>query len=219
MLTAMIQAVLHDYYRSSAAYRVRIALNLKGIAYRSQPVNLLWSDQQKAEYRQVNPQGFVPTLEIDGRLITQSLAIIAYLEAIQPEPRLIPEDPADAAHVRALALIVACDIHPLNNLRVLKHLAGLGIEQDVRDDWYRHWVSEGFAAMEALAAPRSGRFLFGDTPGLADACLVPQMFNARRFDVELDDYPTLVRADSEATALEAFAAAHPERVAPPESAG
>ena len=134
---------------------------------------------------------------------------------MRPDPPLIPSRPADAAHVRSLALAIACDIHPLNNLRVLKYLKDeLGQEQDARDSWYRHWVAEGFAALEAMAAPRAGRFLFGDSPTLADVCLVPQMFNARRLEAPLDAYPTLVRADSEACRLEAFAAAHPGRVAP-----
>jgi maleylacetoacetate isomerase len=154
-------------------------------------------------------------LEADGLRLTQSLAIIDWLEARQPEPRLLPADPDDRAHVLALALAVACDIHPLNNLRVLKYLSGpLGQPQDARDAWYRHWVGEGLAALEAMAAPRAGRFLFGDAPTLADVCLVPQMFNARRFEVPLDGLPTLVRADAEANALDSFAAAHPDRVAP-----
>jgi maleylacetoacetate isomerase len=126
----------------------------------------------------------------------------------------VPEDPADRAHVLALALAVACDIHPLNNLRVLKHLTGLGHDQAARDDWYRHWIREGFEALEPIAAPRAGRFLFGDNPTLADLCLVPQMFNARRFEVPLDRFPTLVRCDAAASELKAFAAAHPDRVAP-----
>jgi len=211
----MTEATLFDYYRSSASYRVRIALNLKGIDYDSVSVNLAEGAQKEAEYRAGNPQGFVPMLEIDGQRITQSLAIIDYLEATRPEPPLLPSDPADAAHVRALALTIACDIHPLNNLRVLKYLTGpLGQEEAARDAWYRHWVSEGFAALEAMAAARAGRFIFGDTPGLADVCLVPQMYNARRFNVPLEDFPLLVRIDAEASRLEAFAAAHPDRVAP-----
>jgi maleylacetoacetate isomerase len=206
---------LFDYFRSSACYRVRIALNLKGVEYEAVPVNLVEGGQKGPEYRAVNPQGLIPALEIDGRLLTQSLAIIDYLETTRPEPRLVPADPGDAAHVRALALAVACDVHPLNNLRVLKYLSGpLGQPQEARDSWYRHWVCEGFAALETIAAPRAGRHLFGDSPTLADICLVPQMFNARRFEVPLDDYPTLVRADGEAGRIEAFAAAHPDAIGP-----
>jgi maleylacetoacetate isomerase len=212
---AMTKPVLFDYFRSSASYRVRIALNLKGVAYEATPINLLESEQRSPEYRARNPQGFVPMLEIDGHGLTQSLAIIGYLEATRPEPPLLPRNPADAAHVRALALTIACDIHPLNNLRVLKYLSGpLDQDSDARDDWSRHWVREGFAALETMAAPRAGRFLFGDAPTLADVCLVPQMFNARRFNLPLEDYPLLVRADAEAIRLEPFAAAHPDRVAP-----
>jgi maleylacetoacetate isomerase len=212
---APMSLILYDYWRSSASYRVRIALNLKGLDYESVPLNLLEGGQRNADYRAINPQGLIPALEIDGQILTQSLAIIDYLEATRPEPPLLPKDPADAAHVRALALAVACDIHPLNNLRVLKYLSGpLGQPQAARDSWYRHWVSEGLAALEALAAARAGRFLFGDSPTLADICLVPQLFNARRFEVPLDDYPTLVRADSEAGRLEAFAAAHPDAIGP-----
>ena len=214
----MTKLILHDYFRSSAAYRVRIALNLKGAPYETVPVNLLASEQQTEDYRALNPQGFVPLLEVDGRRLTQSLAIIGWLEANFPEPRLLPADPFEAAHVRAMALVVACDIHPLNNLRVLKRLSAMEVDQAARDEWYRHWVREGFVALEALAAERSGRFLFGDQPSLADICLVPQMFNARRFAVPLEEFPTLVRADASACALEAFAAAHPERVAPAGSA-
>jgi maleylacetoacetate isomerase len=179
------------------------------------PLNLLEGGQKGPDYRAINPQGLIPALEIDGRILTQSLAIVDYLDATRPEPPLLPADPADAAHVRALALAVACDIHPLNNLRVLKYLSGpLGQPQEVRDSWYRHWVAEGLAALEAMAAPRAGRFLFGDSVTLADICLVPQMFNARRFEVPLDDYPTLVGADAEAGRIEAFAAAHPDAISP-----
>ena len=212
----MPDPILYDYHRSSAAYRVRIALNLKGVAYTAVPVNLLEGEQRAEDYRGRNPQGFVPLLEADGLRLTQSLAIIDWLEARHPDPPLLPAELGERAHILALALAVACDIHPLNNLRVLKYLSGpLGQSQEARDSWYRHWVAEGLAALEAMAARGgAGRFLFGDAPTLADVCLVPQMFNARRFEVPLDDYPTLVRADAEANALEAFAAAHPERVAP-----
>jgi maleylacetoacetate isomerase len=211
----MTSLVLYDYYRSSASYRVRIALNLKGIAYRSVPVNLAEGAQKSPDYRARNPQGFVPMLEEDGRRITQSLAIIDYLDATRPEPPLVPKHPADRAHVLALALTVACDIHPLNNLRVLKQLTGpLGQSEEGKNAWIARWIGDGFAALEALAQERAGRFLFGDAPGLADICLVPQIYNARRFGVPLEDYPLLVRADAEACALEAFQAAHPDRVAP-----
>lgn len=207
----MSRPVLHDYLRSSAAYRVRIALNLKGVDYESRQVNLLDGDQKSDAYRAVNPQGLVPALEIDGHLLTQSLAIMDYLDARFPEPRLVPKDPAERAHVLAMALAIACDIHPLNNLRVLKYLSGpLGVEQEHRDAWYSHWVHEGFAALEQLAAPSAGQFLFGDSPTMADVLLVPQMFNARRFNVPVEAYPTLVRADANACALDPFARAHPD---------
>ncbi|HYN45982.1 MAG TPA: maleylacetoacetate isomerase [Allosphingosinicella sp.] len=209
-----MKLVLYDYYRSSASYRVRIALNLKGADYERVPVNLLDGEQEGEAYRAVNPQGFVPMLDADGVRLTQSVAIIFWLDAMLPDPLLLPADPGERAHVLALALTVAADIHPLNNLRVLKRLAGFGVDQAGRDDWYRHWVSEGFDALEALAAPRAGRHLFGDAVTLADVCLVPQMYNARRFEVPLDAWPALVEADAQASRLDAFAAAHPDRVAP-----
>lgn len=215
----MTKPVLYDYWRSSASYRVRIALALKGVDYERAPINLLENEQRTEPYRARNPQGFVPMLEMDGQRLTQSLAIADWLDAAIPEPRLIPADPAARAHVLALALTIAADIHPVNNLRILKYLAKLGVEQAARDEWYRHWIEEGFDALEALAVSRAGAFLFGDTPTLADICLVPQMYNARRFDVPLDAWPTLVRADAAATALDAFAAAHPDRVAPPPANG
>ena len=209
----MTRPVLYDYAKSSAAYRVRIGLNLKGVDYDSRQISLLDGEQKGDAYRALNPQGFVPMLEVDGHRITQSLAILVYLDQAYPEPRLMPADPFDGAHVRALAMTIACDIHPLNNLRVLKYLKNdLGQEQAAIDRWYAHWITEGFTALEALAAPRAGDFMFGDAPTLADVCLVPQMFNARRFKVDLDAYPTLLRADSHACALEPFAAAHPERI-------
>jgi maleylacetoacetate isomerase len=205
---------LYDYFRSSACYRVRIALNLKNIAYETVPTNIVKGAQKEAGFVAKNPQGFVPTLEINGVKLTQSLAIIDYLDAIYPEPSLMPGDPTARSHMLAMALLIACDIHPLNNLRVLRHLDdALGIDQVRRDEWYRHWVSEGFAALETLAAG-AGAFLSGSTPGVADICLVPQMYNARRLNVDLTPYPTLVRIDAGACTLPAFRAAHPDAVTP-----
>ena len=207
----MTRPVLYDYFRSSAAYRVRVALNLKGVDYERRQIDLREGEQQSDEFRALNPQGLVPTLEINGRRISQSLSIIVYLDQLFPDPPLMPRDPADQAHVRAMALSIACDIHPLNNLRVLKYLKNeLGHSQDEVDRWYAHWISEGLPALEALAAPRAGKFLFGDTVTIADVCLVPQLYNARRFNVPLDDYTTLLRADDNANQLDAFAAAHPD---------
>jgi maleylacetoacetate isomerase len=208
----MTRPILYDYYRSSAAYRVRIALNLKGVDYESRQVNLAGGDQKSGEYHELNPQGFVPMLEIDGQRLTQSLAIITYLDFRFSNQPLLPASVAARAHVLALSLTIACDIHPLNNLRVLHYLRDeLGQDQEARDTWYRHWIEEGFAALEVLAKDEAGDFLFGDGPTMADVCLVPQMFNARRFDIPLDAYPTLLRAEANATALPAFAAAHPDR--------
>jgi maleylacetoacetate isomerase len=208
----MSRAVLYDYYRSSAAYRVRIGLNLKGIDYESRPVNLLESQQKSDEYRALNPQGLVPLLEIDGRRLTQSLAILGYLDQRYPNRPFLPTAAADRAQVVGMAMVVACDIHPLNNLRVLRYLKNeLGQPQDAIDDWYRHWISEGLPALEAMAAPTAGKFLYGDAPTGADICLIPQLYNARRYDVPLDDYPTLLRAEENANKLDAFAEAHPDR--------
>jgi len=208
----MTRPILHGYAKSSAAYRVRIALNIKKIEYDHHKVNLLEGEQQSDEYRALNPQGLVPMLEIDGLKLTQSLAIMVYLDQRFPEPRLVPADPADGAHIRAMALAIACDIHPLNNLRVLKYLSGpLRLGEDERATWYAHWITEGFTALEAMAAPKAGAFLFGDVPTIADICLVPQMFNARRFSVSVDAFPNLLRADDNASRIEAFAAAHPDR--------
>ena len=213
----MSRVVLYDYFRSSAAYRVRIALNLKGVDYESRQIDLREGEQRADGYRALNPQGLVPMLEIDGHRLTQSLAIMVYLDQTHPEPLLMPRDPIDGAHVRAMAMTIACDVHPLNNLRVLKYLKGeLGQPQDAVDGWYRHWIIEGFGALEALAKAGAGRFMFGDTPTLADICLVPQLYNARRFEVPLDGYPTLLRAEENANQLDAFAAAHPDRQEVPE---
>lgn len=207
----MTPIILHDYYRSSASYRVRIALNLKGLAYEQRPVSLANDDQRSEAYRALNPQGFVPMLELGDERITQSLAIFDRLDALVEDPPFVPHDPAERAHVLALSLTIACDIHPLNNLRVLRYLKNeLGHPQEVVEAWYRHWVAEGLEALETLAKPKAGSFLVGDTLTMADICLVPQLYNARRFAVPLDPYPTLLRAEATALAIPAFAAAHPD---------
>jgi len=205
---------LYDYWRSSAAYRVRIALNLKGLAYTSVPVNLLASEQSGEPYRDKNPQGLVPTIEVDGRRIVQSLAIIDYLDRRFPDPALLPDDPFARADAMALALVVACDIHPPINLRMMRRLKhDLAIDDDGRARWTAHWMADGLAAMEAMAP--NAPYLAGETPGLPDLCLVPQLYNARRNAVPLDAYPKLVAIDARCAELEAFAAAHPDRVGAP----
>lgn len=206
---------LYDYYRSTAAYRVRIALNLKGLAYRQSPVNLRAGEQSQSAYRDLNPQCLVPTLETaEGRLLHQSLAICEYLEEAQPRPALLPTEATGRARVWALAQLVACDIHPLNNLRVLQYLE---VELDASDAqkkaWYQHWIHEGFRALETLLAgdPQTGRFCYGEQPTLADVCLVPQVFNANRFELGLGDYHNIRRINAACLELEAFDRARPER--------
>ena len=202
---------LFDYFRSSASYRVRIGLNLKGVAFERVDLSLLDGKQREADNLARNPQGFVPTLEIDGHQLTQSLAILDYLDARFPEPPFVAKDPARRSRTLAQALLIACDIHPINNLRVLKYLkAELGASDEARDDWYRHWIGEGFTALEAMTG--DGRYLGGDQPDLADICLVPQMYNARRFNLDLAPFPALVRIDAALQALAPFAAASPEAV-------
>ena len=202
---------LYDYWRSSAAYRVRIALHLKHVRYERHDIALLEGVHRSPENLARNPQGFVPTLEVDGETITQSLAIIDYLDALWPDPKLVPQDPLARARVLAQALVIAADIHPIDNLRILKRLESqFGADQAAKDDWYRHWIIEGFTALEALAGP--GPFLGGESPNLADVCLVPQMFNARRMSVPLDAFPKLVAADAAAAGVPEIAAAHPDRV-------
>ena len=204
--------ILYDYFRSSAAYRVRIALNLKGIEAERRFVHLRKGEQRAPEYLDINPQGLIPTL-VDGKaVLTQSLAIIEYLDETQPAPPFLPREPADRAWVRAIALGIACDIHPIDNLRVLKYLASeLKVEEPARDDWYRHWVRVGFAALEAqLAARAQGRYAFGDTPTLADICIVPQVANAQRLQVPMDPFPRLAAVNAACLAHAAFDHARPE---------
>jgi maleylacetoacetate isomerase len=208
-----MSVILYDYWRSSASYRVRIALNLKDVAYESRNVSLIDGAQGEAANKARNPLGFVPTLEVDGKTFTQSLAIIDWLDATWPDPPLYPADPAGRAHALARAMVVACDIHPVDNLRVLKRLdAQFGADKAAKDDWYRHWVREGLTALEAMAG--DGPFLGGAAPDVSDLCLVPQLYNARRFDLALDPFPKLLRADEAAATLPGFAAAHPDRVKP-----
>jgi maleylacetoacetate isomerase len=209
---------LYTYFRSSAAYRVRIALNLKGLAYEPRFVHLLKGEQRLPEYRALNPQARVPTLVDDGQALTQSLAIIEYLEETHPEPPLLPRNPWDRAQVRALAQIIACDIHPLNNLRVLDYLKNtFGHDEAARTTWIRHWIAEGFEAFEAHLArhatrhEKGGRFCFGATPTLADICLVPQAFNARRFGCDLAAFPRIRAIEEHCLSLPAFRDAAPDR--------
>lgn len=203
---------LYDYFRSTASYRVRIVLNLKEIDYQSELVNLLQGEENSGAYLQLNPQGLVPSLVLDNQqVITQSLAICEYLEEVYPEPALLPEDPLARAEIRAFSQMIACDIHPLNNLRVLKYLVNdLKVDEGAKLLWYQHWVAEGFVALEALLAQRpASTYCFGETPTLADVCLVAQMFNARRFECDLSNYPRLLAVTQQCELLEAFKKAQP----------
>lgn len=207
--------VLYGYWRSSAAYRVRIALNLKGLAYETRPVHLVrdGGEQHAPDYRALNPQELVPSLVDSGQVFTQSLAIMEYLDETHPSPPLLPADPAGRARTRALAQVVACDLHPLGNLRVLQHLATqFGADEAAKGVWSRHWINDGLAALEAMLAGHvaTGRYCHGDTPTIADACLVPQVYNAVRWKLPLDDYPTVRRIHEACQALAAFQLAAPE---------
>jgi maleylpyruvate isomerase len=205
---------LYGYFRSSAAFRVRIALNLKKLDYENAFIHLRRGGQTEPEFLGVNPQGLVPALETGGHTLTQSLPIIEYLDEMHPEPPLLPRDAAGRARVRALAAIVACDIHPLNNLRVLHYLQGpLGHDQGAIETWYNHWIDSGFRALEGLLAGdrRTAAFCHGDRPGLADIALVPQVVNAERYRLDLSPYPTIARIFETCMKLDAFAAAHPGR--------
>ncbi len=203
---------LYTYFRSSAAFRTRIALNLKGLPYESVPVHLLRGDQHSASFIERNPSQLIPVLELDSLRLTQSLAIIEYLEETHPTPPLLPTAAAARAEVRALALSIACDIHPLNNARVLRYLKSpLGIDQPARDEWARHWIALGFEALERRLSSGgySGRYCYGDAVGMADCCLIPQTFNALRLQCSLDPFPTIRRIYAHCMSLEAFRQAEP----------
>ena len=208
---------LYTYFRSSAAFRVRIALNLKGLAYEPVFVHLPKGEHRRPEYAAVDPQSLLPTLVDSERALSQSLAIIEYLDETRPEPRLLPADAAGRARVRSLSLLVACEIHPLNNLRTLQHLKrALGQNEDQVNAWYRHWIADGFAKLEADLnrsdnGGGSGRFCHGDAPTMADCCLVPQVFNAKRYDSDLAPYPKLMRIFDACMQLEAFDRAQPSK--------
>ena len=207
---------LYTYFRSSAAYRVRIALNLKGLAYDAVPVHLLkdGGQQRQEDYRRINPSGLVPAFQDDRITLTQSTAIIEYLDERFPAVPLMPQDVAGRARVRELAQIIACDIHPLNNLRVLKHLVHeLKLTEEQKNEWIRHWIREGLAALEAHLArdPAAGPFCHGGAPTVADCFLVPQVFNAQRFDIDIAAYPNIARINALCVDMPAFAAAHPSK--------
>ncbi|SHL83824.1 maleylacetoacetate isomerase [Phytopseudomonas punonensis] len=207
---------LYGYWRSSAAYRVRIALNLKGLAYRQVPVHLVrdGGEQHSEAYQALNPQGLVPLLEDEengGIRIAQSLAIIEYLEEIFPVLAILPVDPVERAQVRALSLHIACEVHPLNNLRVLQYLSReLGVDDTAKSDWYRHWVAEGLSAVEEGLTAYGDGFSLGKRPGYLEACLIPQVYNARRFDCDLDAYPRILALSARCEALDAFRHAAPD---------
>ena len=202
---------LTTYFRSTAAYRIRIALNLKGVEHELLPLNLLTGEQHSADFLKTNPEGLVPVLDIGSDILTQSMAILEYLEETQPQVKLLPDAPIDRAFVRALAQAIVSDIHPLNNSRVQNYLVNeMGLNQDQKLQWYRHWIALGFSTLEKRLSNSAGAFCFGDTLSIADVCLIPQVYNAHRFDCPMDDYPTINRLNAACLKLEAFANAAPE---------
>lgn len=208
--------ILHGYYRSSASFRVRIALSLKGIAYQDMPWHLRHGAHLETAFSALNPHKLIPVLDDDGTLLTQSLAIIEYLDETRPDPAFLPPEPADRAYVRALAQSIACDIHPIDNLRVLKYLREqLGADEATVGAWYNHWIGTGFSGLEAMLAndPRTGRFCFGDAPGLADILLVPQVVNAGNYQLDMQPFPTIRRIFDQCMTLAAFENAHPRNQA------
>jgi len=215
----MAEVVLYDYWRSSASYRVRIALNLCGIAYRAVPVNLLTRAHRSDDHLKRNPQGLVPVLDIDGLRLTQSLAILEYLNETRPEARFLPDDVSERTRLRAVAYAIAMEIHPVCNLSVANQAAEMaGGGEEAKAAWMHHFIPRGLWAVEKLLDhPGTGRFAHGDRPGLADICLIPQLYNARRWGVDIAPMPIIARIAAEAEKLEAFAAAHPDRIGPPPS--
>ncbi len=206
-----MKLTLHSAWRSSAAYRVRIGLNLKGLAYDIVPVNLVASQHLEPAFAALNPQRLLPALEVDGRVLTQSLSILEWLDETVPDPALLPADPFDRVIVRSMAQIIASDIHPLNNLRILRALTALEVDEPGREAWIGRWITDGFTALETMIAQHGGGYAFGDTPGLADCCLVPQVYNAERFKTDLTPFPAIRAVAARCAEHPAFAAAHPNQ--------